>query len=102
MIMGHSVKQWLAWYDMKFHARLAQNAVDAMQVWTAAMLQQSGAAQPQALTRRRAQIVLSDSSDSEAEPEQPATVDPQVDQEMHDSDAERMACSSDSDIEVWW
>jgi hypothetical protein len=39
MVMGHSVKQWDKWYDMDFHPRLAQNAVDGMQSWRAAMLQ---------------------------------------------------------------
>ena len=43
MVMGHSVKQWLDSYNLKFHPRLAQNAVDAMQVQTADMLQPYGA-----------------------------------------------------------
>ena len=105
MIMGHSTKQWLDKYDVMFHPRLAQKAVDAMPVWTADMLQQPcGAAQPSGqrrLTRRHAQIILSDSSDSDCE--QPAlAMACQATQEIHDSDEEFMSCSSaaDSDIEV--
>ncbi len=41
MVMGHSLQQWHKWYDMQYHPRLAQNAVDAMQSWRAAMLQVS-------------------------------------------------------------
>ena len=33
MVMGHSVKQWDKWYDLDFHARHAQQAVDAMATW---------------------------------------------------------------------
>ena len=44
MVMGHSEKQWRRWYDMRFSPRLAQQAVDDMQCWRAAMLQiRSGA-----------------------------------------------------------
>ena len=39
MVMGHSIKQWDKWYDMQYHPRMAQNAVDGMQSWRAAMLQ---------------------------------------------------------------
>ncbi len=38
MVMGHSKQQW-RWYDMQFHPRLAQNAVNSMQLWRTAMLQ---------------------------------------------------------------
>ena len=31
MVMGHSEQQWRNWYDMQFHPRLAQNAVNSMQ-----------------------------------------------------------------------
>ena len=53
------------------------------------------------LTRRHAQIILSDSSDSEPDSEQPALAC-QATQEIHDSDVEFMSCSSaaDSDIEL--
>ena len=74
MVMGHSVKQWHDWYDLKFHSRLAQNAVDSMQGWRHCLLdaepvQQSSSAKP----CRRAQIVYTD-SDSDAEPvRQPAS-----------------------------
>ena len=37
--MRHSIKQWIKWYDMQYHPRMAQNAVDGMQSWMAAMLQ---------------------------------------------------------------
>ncbi|DBA82222.1 TPA: hypothetical protein ACH3X2_000496 [Trebouxia sp. C0005] len=39
MVMGHSEQQWHRWYDMQFHPRLAQNAVNSMQLWRTAMLQ---------------------------------------------------------------
>ena len=39
MVMGHSIKQWDKWYHMQYHPRMAQNAVDGMQSWRAAMLQ---------------------------------------------------------------
>ena len=70
MIMGHSVRQWHDWYDLSFHARLAQDAVNAMQVWRAAMLQVSAPDEPDdvapnAATRCRRFIV----SESESEPE---------------------------------
>ena len=42
MVMGHSTRQWDDWYDVKFHAKLAQHAVDAMQSWRNAMLQGAG------------------------------------------------------------
>ena len=45
MVMGHSVKQWDKWYDLNFHARQAQQAVNAMTTWRQALL--SPAAQPQ-------------------------------------------------------
>ena len=38
MVMGHSIEQWDKWYDMQYHPRMAQNAVDGMQSWRAAML----------------------------------------------------------------
>ena len=44
MVMGHSTRQWNDWYDVKFHAKLAQHAVDAMQAWRTAMLQGAGPA----------------------------------------------------------
>ena len=39
MVMGHSENQWRRWYDLQYHPRLAQNAVNDMQLWRAAMLQ---------------------------------------------------------------
>ncbi|DBA92339.1 TPA: hypothetical protein ACH3X1_003068 [Trebouxia sp. C0004] len=39
MVMGHSEQQWRNWYDLQFHPRLAQNAVNSMQLWRTAMLQ---------------------------------------------------------------
>ena len=71
MIMGHSVRQWHDWYDLSFHARLAQDAVNAMQVWRVAMLrsaipdQLDDAVAPNAATRCRRFIV----SESESEPD---------------------------------
>lgn len=33
MVMGHSLQQWTKWYDLDFHKREAQAAVDAMTAW---------------------------------------------------------------------
>ncbi len=33
MVMGHSELQWRNWYDMQFHPRLAQNAMNSCSVW---------------------------------------------------------------------
>lgn len=73
MVMGHSVKQWHDWYDLKFHSRLAQDAVNSMQDWRRSLL--DVAAQPASAPRRRAQIVYTDSeSDSEMmQHQQPAS-----------------------------
>lgn len=51
MVMGHSVKQWDQWYDLDFHARHAQQAVDAMSTWRQALL-----AQPQPAASSIAQL----------------------------------------------
>ncbi|KAL3137449.1 hypothetical protein ABBQ32_006969 [Trebouxia sp. C0010 RCD-2024] len=67
MVMGHSVKQWDKWYDMQYHPRLAQNAVDGMQSWRAAMLQSQTLAAPD-LTLSTAlhcgHVLVSDSEES--------------------------------------
>ena len=71
LVIGHNVKQWHDWYDLKFHSRLAQNAVNSMQDWRLALL--GVAAQAPSAPRRRAQIVYTD-SDSDSEPmQQPAS-----------------------------
>ena len=102
MVMGHSVKQWHDWYDLKFHSRLAQDAVNSMQDWRRCLLetepvQQTSLSRP----RRRAQIVYTD-SESEAEPvQQPAfaaaarAVNPAA-----ESVVPRVISDSDSDIEL--
>ncbi|KAL3144600.1 hypothetical protein ABBQ32_004324 [Trebouxia sp. C0010 RCD-2024] len=68
MVMGHSVKQWDKWYDMQYHPRLAQNAVDGMQSWRAAMLQSHTLAAPD-LTLSTAlhcgHVLVSDSEESQ-------------------------------------
>ena len=43
-VMGHSPEQWTKWYDVHFHDRETQNAVDAMATWRQQLLQLS--AQP--------------------------------------------------------
>ena len=74
MIMGHSVKQWHDWYDMKFHSRLAQNAVNSMQDWRRSLLGEAPVQQQTAAPRRRAQIVYTDSDSDDAQPaQQPAS-----------------------------
>ena len=71
MVMGHSVKQWHDWYDLKFHSRLAQNAVDSMQGWRHRLLGAEPVQQTSLAVKplRRAQIVYTD-SESDAGPEQ--------------------------------
>ena len=74
MVMGHSVKQSRDWYDLKFHCRLAQNAVDSMQGWRHCLLdaqpvQQISSAKP----RRRARIVYTDSESGTGPVQQPAS-----------------------------
>ncbi|KAL3152850.1 hypothetical protein ABBQ38_012165 [Trebouxia sp. C0009 RCD-2024] len=80
MVMGHSVKQWDKWYDMQYHPRLAQNAVDGMQSWRAAMLQSHPPAAPD-LTLSSAlhcgHVLVSDSEESRYQ-----------------------SCCSDSDIDI--
>ena len=39
MVMGHSVKQWHDGYDLRFHSRLAQDAVNSMQDWRLRLLE---------------------------------------------------------------
>lgn len=72
MIMGHSVKQWHDWYDLKFHSRLAQNAVNAMQEWRHSLLDARPVQQYPA-PRRRAQIVYTDSDSDEQPVQQPSS-----------------------------
>lgn len=73
MIMGHSVKQWHDWYDLKFHSRLAQNAVNAMQEWRHSLLD-ARPVQHLPAPRRRAQIVYTDSESDEQPIQQPASI----------------------------
>ena len=103
MIMGHSIRQWHDWYDLSFHARLAQDAVNAMQVWRDAMLQSSAPAEsesddevvPNAATLCRRFVV----SESDSQPE------PALQHSGYASaGSEYMSCSSASveasDIEI--
>ena len=94
MIMGHSVKQWHDWYDLKFHSRLAQNAVDCMQDWRLCLLGVAPApvAAPQK-PRRRAQIVL---SESDSDSEQPAFACQEI-----TATSQQEIIVVDSDIELW-
>ena len=46
MVMGHSVQQWDKWYDLDFHARQAQQAVDAMSTWRQTLLAQAAQHSP--------------------------------------------------------
>ncbi len=59
-VMGNSTGMWRAKYDINFHSREAQAAVDAMGTWRAAMLNTS--------RKRKASQVLDDSdSDSDGQ-----------------------------------
>ena len=53
MVMGHSVKQWHDWYDLKVHFRLAQNDVNSMQDWRRSLF---GVAHPSVVPRLCTQI----------------------------------------------
>ncbi|KAL3160029.1 hypothetical protein ABBQ38_010414 [Trebouxia sp. C0009 RCD-2024] len=46
VVMGYSVKQGDKRYDMHYHPRLAQNAVDGVQSWRTAMMQSYTPAAP--------------------------------------------------------
>ena len=46
MVMGHSLAQWTKWYDLDFHAREAQQAVDAMSTWRHNLLSPQASASP--------------------------------------------------------
>lgn len=107
MVMGHSVKQWHDWYDLKFHSRLAQDAVNSMQDWRRCLLeaepvrQISQSVQP----RRRAQIVYTDSeSDSEPTVRQPAIAAAKVvklnNPALGSVNQPMVISDSDSDIEL--
>ena len=80
MVMGHSIKQWDKRFDMQYHPRMAQNAVDGMQSWRAAMLQ-SHTPVAAVLTLSKAlhcgHVLVSESEESQYQ-----------------------SCCSDSDIEV--
>ena len=44
MVMGHSLAQWSKWYDLDFHAREAQEAVNDMACWREELLSLATAA----------------------------------------------------------
>ena len=46
MLMGHSLAQWTKWYDLDFHARETQQAVDAMSTWRHNLLTPQASASP--------------------------------------------------------
>jgi hypothetical protein len=43
-VMGNTVRQWRETYDRRFGDRVAQEAVDDMQVWRSRMLRHAGGA----------------------------------------------------------
>lgn len=94
MVMGHSVKQWHDWYDLKFHSRLAQDAVNSMQDWRQSLL--DGEAAPASVPRRHAQIMYTDSeSDSETvQPQQPASATTMQHQRPASADLQQTAAPS--------
>ena len=49
MVIAHSTRQWFDWYDVKFHAKLAQHAVDAMRLWRNAIMQDAASEQLNAI-----------------------------------------------------
>ena len=103
MVMGHSVKQWHDWYDLKFHSRLAQDAVNSMQDWRRCLLETEPAQQiSQSIQpRRRAQIVYTD-SESDAEPtvRQPAIAATKLNPAAESVNQPMVISDSDSDIEL--
>ena len=46
MVMGHSLAQWSKWYDLDFHSRESQQAVDAMATWRDQLLSYTVRASP--------------------------------------------------------
>ncbi len=99
MVMGHSEQQWRNWYDMQFHPRLAQNAVNSMQLWRTAMLQirsdaLAAAAELSLSTAPHCRHVIVSDSESDREEYQSCKSD-----SMEDSEIE-LDLQSDDDVEL--
>ena len=97
MVMGHSDRQWANWYDVKFHARLAQHAVDAMKLWRTALLH--GAASDQVTAIADAAITAATAS-ADAVADVPVTHDALAHAAAIDASltsAADTACCSDAD-----
>ncbi len=99
MVMGHSEQQWRNWYDMQFHPRLAQNAVNSMQLWRTAMLQirsdaLAAAAALSLSTAPHCRHVIASDSESDCEEYQSCKSD-----SMEDSEIE-LDLQADDDIEL--
>ncbi|DBA88821.1 TPA: hypothetical protein ACH3X1_016439 [Trebouxia sp. C0004] len=95
MVMGHSEQQWRNWYDLQFHPRLAQNAVNSMQLWRTAMLQiRSAAAELSLSTAPHCRHVVVSDSESDCEEYQSCKSD-----SIEDSGSE-LDLQADDDIEL--
>ena len=99
MVMGHSEQQWRNWYDIQFHPRLAQNAVNSMQLWRTAMLQirsdaLAAAAELSLSTAPHCRHVIVSDSESDCEEYQSCKSD-----SMEESEIE-LDLQSDDDIEL--
>ncbi len=99
MVMGHNEQQWRNWYDMQFHPRLAQNAVNSMQLWRTAMLQIRSDAHAAAValslsTAPHCRHVIASDSESDCEEYQSCKSDG-----MEDSEIE-LDLQADDDIEL--
>ena len=99
MVMGHSEQQWHNWYDLQFHPRLAQNAVNSMQLWRTAMLQiksdaLAAAAELSLSTAPHCRHVIMSDSESDCEEYQSCKSD-----SMEESEIE-LELQSDDDIEL--
>ena len=87
MVMGHGKQQWRNWYDMQFHPRLAQNTVNSMQLWRAAMLQirsdaLAAAAELSLSTTPHCKHIIVSESESDCEEYQSCKSDSMEDSEM--------------------
>lgn len=101
MVMGHSLAQWNKWYDLDFHDREAQQAVDAMEAWRVNLLSSHAQAPPPSTLVPPTQPQHQVSTLPAASASTPQLLDsPQVDdEEMDDVSDEYFPCGGDGDDE---
>ena len=101
MVMGHSLAQWTKWYDLDYHDREAQQAVDAMEAWRGNLLSSHAQAPPPSTLVPPSQPQHQVSTLPAASASTPQLLDsPQVDdEEVDDVSDEYFPCGGDGDDE---